>query len=71
MAQIGYARAPSFEVDAPGQRSNAERIEHAVRTEPVLRDAVIAEGLARVWELEDSRGDARGRGHRLGRTARL
>ncbi|EJD37352.1 hypothetical protein AURDEDRAFT_92407 [Auricularia subglabra TFB-10046 SS5] len=58
-AQIGYARPAAFQVQAPGQLSNAQRIAHAMRNDPVLRDAALAEGLGRVWGIQSG-----GRGRR-------
>ncbi|KZW03406.1 hypothetical protein EXIGLDRAFT_721664 [Exidia glandulosa HHB12029] len=57
-AQIGYARPAAFEVNAPGQNSNAERIAHAMRNDPILRDAAVKEGLGRIWGFEGSEGGA-------------
>ncbi|KAH7098676.1 NUDIX hydrolase domain-like protein [Auriculariales sp. MPI-PUGE-AT-0066] len=56
-ARIAYApRNPQFEVNAPGQLPNLTRVANAMRNDPILREAALAEGLGRVWGLESTRG---------------
>lgn len=48
-AQIGYARDPTYELFAPGQAPQAERIANAIRTEEILMKACRDEGIDRDW----------------------
>lgn len=52
-ATIGYGRAPAFAVCAPGQWSVQKRVEHAVRWNPVFREARWRERIVYPGEEED------------------
>lgn len=43
---------PSYELEAPGQPSQAERIEYALRHHPVFREASVKEGLISAEKLQ-------------------
>ncbi|KAI0355435.1 hypothetical protein OH77DRAFT_1424933 [Trametes cingulata] len=45
VATIGYGREPDFEPYAPGQPTTQQRIAHALRHDPVFREAELAEGI--------------------------
>ena len=45
VAKIGYARAPDFDAYAPDQPTSEQRIAHALRHDPIFRDAARAEGI--------------------------
>ncbi|KAI8989843.1 NUDIX hydrolase domain-like protein [Trametes punicea] len=45
VATIGYGREPDFDPYAPGQPTMQQRIAHALRYDPVFRDAERAEGI--------------------------
>ncbi|OBZ70381.1 Nudix hydrolase 15, mitochondrial [Grifola frondosa] len=45
VATIGYARAPDFEVNAPGQPSQEQRIARALKHDPIFREAAALEGI--------------------------
>ncbi|PCH40719.1 hypothetical protein WOLCODRAFT_70305 [Wolfiporia cocos MD-104 SS10] len=45
VAAIGYGRQPDFEVFAPNQPSQEERIAYALKTNPVFREAAQQEGI--------------------------
>ncbi|KAI0774717.1 NUDIX hydrolase domain-like protein [Trametes elegans] len=45
VATIGYGRDPEFEPYAPGQPTMQQRIAHALRYDPIFREAERAEGI--------------------------
>ncbi|KAH8092516.1 NUDIX hydrolase domain-like protein [Cristinia sonorae] len=47
VATIGYRLAPEYELTAPGQPSNLERIEYALKNHAVFREASVREGLVK------------------------
>ena len=50
VAEIAYARRPSFEVDAPGQPTMVRRIAWAMLNRPVYREAFDSEGIDVDWD---------------------
>ncbi|KAK2465862.1 hypothetical protein APHAL10511_001503 [Amanita phalloides] len=49
VAEIGFARSPSFEVRAPGEPTMVRRMAWAVLSKPVYREACEAEGIEVDW----------------------
>lgn len=47
VAMIGYREKPEFQVSAPGQRSQADRLASALRSVPILIEAVKTERKAK------------------------
>ena len=50
VAEIAYARRPSFEVNAPGQPTMVRRIAWAMLNRPLYREAFDAEGIDVDWD---------------------
>ena len=48
-AQIGYARDPAYELNAPGQASLLDRIAVAIQQEASLQQACQEEGIEGDW----------------------
>jgi hypothetical protein len=58
VAQIGYAQAASFPLNAPRQPSLEDRIEYAMRNNTLLQQAAKEEGLEE-WLDDDLRAKSR------------
>ncbi|KAF8334822.1 NUDIX hydrolase domain-like protein [Amanita rubescens] len=50
VAEIAYARKPSFEVKAPGEPTTLHRISWAMLNKPIYREAFEAEGVDVDWD---------------------